>query len=41
MHLLREDLTAEGLMFGDGGMLDVPDSAAPGLAVREGMQAHL
>ena len=36
-HLLREDLTAESLMFGDGGVLTVADSAAPGLglAVRE------
>ena len=40
-HLLREDLTAECLMFGDGGVLVVPDNAAPGLglAVREGMLA--
>ncbi len=40
-HLLREDLTSESLMFGDGGVLTVPDSAAPGLglAVREGMLA--
>ncbi len=38
-HLLREDLTAESLMFGDGGVLSIEDSAAPGLglAVREGM----
>ena len=38
-HLLREDLTAESLMFGDGGVLKAPDSGAPGLglAVREGM----
>ena len=38
-HLLREDLTAESLMFGDGGVLAVADNAAPGLglAVREGM----
>ena len=40
-HLLREDLTAESLMFGDGGVLTIPDAAAPGLglAVREGMLA--
>ena len=40
-HLLREDLTSESLMFRDGGVLTVPDSAAPGLglAVREGMLA--
>ena len=40
-HLLREDLTAECLMFGDGGVLIAPDNAAPGLglAVREGMLA--
>ncbi len=38
-HLLREDLTAECLMFGDGGVLTAPDSGAPGLglAVREAM----
>lgn len=38
-HLLKEDLTAESLMFGDGGVLTVADEAAPGLglAVREGM----
>ena len=38
-HLLREDLTAESLMFGDGGVLTIPDPGAPGLglAVREGM----
>ena len=38
-HLLREDLTAESLMFGDGGVLMIPDSGAPGLglSVREGM----
>ena len=38
-HLLREDLTAESLMFGDGGVLTIPDSGAPGLglSVREGM----
>ena len=38
-HLLREDLTAESLMFGDGGVLTIPDAGAPGLglAVREGM----
>ena len=38
-HLLREDLTAESLMFGDGGVLTVADSNAPGLglAVREEM----
>ena len=38
-HLLREDLTSESLMFGDGGVLTVADSGAPGLglAVREGM----
>ena len=38
-HLLREDLTAECLMFGDGGVLTAPDRGAPGLglAVREGM----
>ena len=40
-HLLREDLTAECLMFGDGGVLIAPDNAAPGLGlvVREGMLA--
>ena len=40
-HLLREDLTGESLMFGDGGVLTVPDNAAPGLGltVREGMLA--
>ena len=40
-HLLREDLTAECLMFGDGGVLVAPDNAAPGLGlvVREGMLA--
>ena len=40
-HLLREDLTAESLMFGDGGVLTVADAGAPGLglAVREGMFA--
>lgn len=40
-HLLREDLTAESLMFGDGGVLTVPDVGAPGLglAVREEMLA--
>ena len=40
-HLLREDLTEECLMFGDGGVLTLPDNAAPGLglAVREGMLA--
>ena len=40
-HLLREDLTEESLMFGDGGVLIAPDNAAPGLglAVREGMPA--
>ena len=38
-HLLREDLTAESLMFGDGGVLTIADNASPGLglAVREGM----
>ncbi len=38
-HLLREDLTAESLMFGDGGVLTIRDPVAPGLglAVREGM----
>jgi len=38
-HLLREDLTAESLMFGDGGVLTIRDAAAPGLglSVREGM----
>ncbi len=38
-HLLREDLTAESLMFGDGGVLTLPDASAPGLglSVREGM----
>ncbi len=38
-HLLREDLTAESLMFGDGGVLTIPDANAPGLglSVREGM----
>ena len=38
-HLLREDLTAESLMFGDGGVLTIGDASAPGLglAVREGM----
>ena len=38
-HLLREDLTAESLMFGDGGLLSFEDSGAPGLglAVREGL----
>ena len=40
-HLLREDLTAECLMFGAGGVLAAPDNAAPGLGlvVREGMLA--
>lgn len=40
-HLLREDLTAESLMFGDGGVLTLADPGAPGLglAVREGMLA--
>ena len=40
-HLLREDLTEECLMFGDGGVLIAADNAAPGLglAVREGMLA--
>ncbi len=38
-HLLREDLTAESLMFGDGGVLTLADADAPGLglSVREGM----
>lgn len=38
-HLLREDLTAGSLMFGDGGVLTIPDAGAPGLglAVREEM----
>ena len=38
-HLLREDLTAESLMFGDRGVLTIADPGAPGLglAVREGM----
>ncbi len=38
-HLLREDLTAESLMFGDGGVLTLPDASAPGLGldVRERM----
>ncbi|MCY4583267.1 MAG: hypothetical protein OXE50_10800 [Chloroflexi bacterium] len=38
-HLLREDLTAESLMFGDGGVLTLAGAGAPGLglAVREGM----
>ena len=38
-HLLREDLTAESLMFGNGGVLTIPDAGAPGLglAMREGM----
>ncbi|MYB83910.1 MAG: hypothetical protein F4X54_04070 [Chloroflexi bacterium] len=38
-HLLREDLTMESLMFGDGGVLTIPDANAPGLGlvVREGM----
>ena len=38
-HLLREDLTAESLMFSDGGVLTIPDAGAPGLglSVRDGM----
>ena len=40
-HLLREDLTAQSLMFGDGGILTPPDGGAPGLglSVREEMLA--
>ena len=42
-HLLREDLTAESLMFGDGGVLTLADSGAPGLglAVHEEMLAEV
>ena len=38
-HLLSEDLTARSLMFGDGGLLSVPDDPLPGLGltVREEM----
>ena len=38
-HLLREDLTTESLMFGEGGVLTLPNASAPGLGldVREGM----
>ena len=38
-HLLREDLTTESLMFGDGGILTLANVDAPGLglAVREEM----
>ena len=40
-HLLREDLTGESLMFGDGGVLTIrnPDAPGLGLAVREEMLA--